>query len=126
MLDQYLKMQVETATPGELLLMVYEGAIRSLEKAKLKLSKNSIEEATELLFKAQDAIAELIGALNLEAGEVANSLYNLYSFMLRKLNDAAIKKQKNLIDEVIGLLNSLKEAWEEVVKRGTKGIVVQA
>ncbi len=126
MLDQYLRIQVETATPGELVLMVYESTIRSLEKAKLKLSKNNVEEANESLFKAQNAIAELIGALNLEVGEIATSLHNLYSFMLRKLNDAVIKKQKNPIDEVITLLNSLKEAWEEVVKRGTKGIVVQA
>ena len=51
MLDQYRQMQVDTATPGELVVMVYECAIRSLEQAKLKLSRNHVEEANECLFR---------------------------------------------------------------------------
>ena len=126
MLDQYRRMEVETATPGELILMVYDSTIRSLEKAKFKLSQNKVEEANEFLFKAQDCIAELMNALNLDVGDIAKSLHRLYTFMLNHLNDVMVKKQRKSIDETIALLNSLKETWEEILKRETGRIVVQA
>ncbi len=126
MIDQYRQIQVETATPGELILMVYDIAISSLKKARLKLSEGNLEEANNSLLKAQNAIAELMCALNLDVDEIAKSLYSLYAYMLRRLNDSVIRKQAKPIDEVVNLLSSLKEAWEEIVKRETGGVAVQA
>ncbi len=126
MLEQYLQIQVETATPGELVLLVYDSTIRSLEKAKLKLSKDREEDANELIYKAQNAIAELMSSVNLDVGEISNSLYSLYSFMLRHLNDAIMQKQRKCIDDVINLLNNLKGAWEEIVRREPNGSIIQA
>ena len=113
---KYRETQIMTASPGELIIMLYDGAIKYASQAKIYLSGRDIEKANNSLLKAQDIIAELMGSLNLDVGKIAKDLYALYEYMLYKLTMANIKKDDKAVEEVIGLLSTLRSAWEQIVR----------
>jgi len=96
---------------GELIVMLYDGAIRYLEQAKANLKG---KDYSDLLFKAQDVITELMCSLNFEAGDIAKSLYNLYDYINRRITQANIDKDPQPIEEVVGYLKELRGAWAEI------------
>jgi len=104
-------------TPGELILMVYDGAIGYLKKAEEMLNKGDKKGQQKMLCRAQDCITELMCSLNMEAGEVANSLYRLYDYSNRRLAQANNQAQGEPIKEVLSILSELKEGWNEAVQR---------
>jgi flagellar protein FliS len=79
--------------------------------------KDKIEERTKHLFKAQDAVTELLSALRVDVGEVAQNLYKLYDYILRSLVDAGVRNNKNKIVEVVGYLESLRDAWDAAIRQ---------
>ena len=85
----YRHASIDTADQGKLILIAYDVAIKN---CKLALEKfdcvNMIEERTRHVFKAQDAVTELLSALRVDVGEVAHNLYRLYDYILRSLVDA--------------------------------------
>lgn len=113
--NKYREIQVATATPGQLLLMLYDGAIRFTREAGAALTAGQIEESNRLLQRAQDVLAELMSTLNPDAGQIAQNLYSLYEYMQRRLIEANIKKDPQAAEEVLGLLSGLREAWAEAV-----------
>ncbi|MFR9710713.1 flagellar export chaperone FliS [Paenibacillus sp. MB22_1] len=118
----YQKNKYETASPHRLILMLYNGAIQFAGKAKDAIDKKDIEKTNSFIQKTEDIIYELISSLNLkEGGELASNLNNLYLYMIDRLIEANIKKLIAPIDEVIGILEELRSAWEEIGKRGTLG-----
>lgn len=118
----YQKNKYQTASPHKLTLMLYNGAIQFSIKAQNAIRQGNIPDSNMYIQKAQNIIYELISSLNTkEGGEIAHNLNQLYFYMLDKLIEANIKKQDNLIDDVIKPLNELKEAWEEIGKGGTLG-----
>ncbi|MCT2195921.1 flagellar export chaperone FliS [Paenibacillus sp. p3-SID1389] len=118
----YQKNKYETASPHRLTLMLYNGAIQFAGKAKEAIDKRDIEETNSNLKKTQDIIYELISSLNIkEGGELALNLKKLYFYMIDRLIEANIKKLTAPVDEVIGMLQELRSAWEEIGKRGTLG-----
>lgn len=120
--DKYKNMQIQTATPGQLILMLYEGAIKFCKLAKKGIEEKNLMDANKYLIKVQDIITELMISLDMKAGgEIAKNLYSLYDYMLRRLLDANIKKSAEIVDEVQGLIEELKDAWAEAVKK-TGGI----
>ena len=78
---QYQRTQIETADQGKLLLMLYEGALRFLGRARKALQDEDPEASNNNLVRVQDIVAELMASLDLEAGEVAASLFRLYEYM---------------------------------------------
>jgi len=104
-------------TPGELILMVYDGAIEYLKKAEEMLNKGDMEGKQKMLFRAQDCITELMSSLNMDAGEIANSLYRLYDYSNRRLAQANVQAQGEPIKEVLSILSELKKGWNEAVQR---------
>lgn len=112
---KYREMQVTTATPGQLLLMLYDGAIRFCRDACVALEAGKTEESHRLLLRAQDIVAELMSTLNFEAGPMAQNLYNLYEYMQRRLIEANVKKDRQVVEEVVELLDGLREAWHTAV-----------
>lgn len=116
--QEYKRKQIETAKPGELIVMLYDAALDSLKLAEQALKiegPERIEKFHNALIKAQNIITELLVALDLErGGEVAKNLFRLYEFMHRRLVDANITKTVEPIHEVKGLLETLREAWAEV------------
>ena len=114
--QQYKNNQVDTADPKQLIIMLYDGAIRFLETASARISDfHHYSEVNEKILKAQDIITELMLALNMdEGGEIAGNLFNLYAYMKKELIEGNIKKNKAHIDSVVTLLKELKVAWEKV------------
>lgn len=113
---QYRQVQINTASPGKLILMLYQGAIKALKKAIEKIDQKEFGEKGDQLIKAQDIIMELNLALDMKKGEIAHSLNQIYLYAYRKLVVANLEVDKEAIREVIGLLENLYEAWEIAVK----------
>lgn len=113
--DQYKRVQVETASQGRLILMLYNGAIKNLRNAQQCIQCNDINGAHRMLIKTQDIIKELNITLNMSAGEIAKNLRDLYLYMHKRLVEANVAKDNEMIEEVIGLLSTLKEAWDAII-----------
>ena len=109
--ERYRQTQIQTAGPLELIIMMYDGAIRFINQAKKALAEKDFALANQTLQKAQDIIDELNINLNLEAGEIAVNLRNLYVFINQRLIEANMKKDGKILDEVLQLLTTLRGSW---------------
>ncbi len=120
--EQYKTTQISTATPGQLVVMLYEGAIKFCKLAKMGIEQKNVQTANNNLIKVQNIVQELKLGLDMKAGgEIAKTLDSLYEYMLRRLIEANIKKDAIIISEVQSSLEELKEAWVEAVRQ-TGGI----
>lgn len=113
-LKQYQQTQIQTASPEKLLIMLYNGCIGFLNKAKMYMEQDDKEQTNKFLLKAQAIITEFMDTIEFEPNpEFANNLYSLYEFMNHTLIQANIKKDPEKVDTVLNLLKTLKSAWEE-------------
>jgi flagellar protein FliS len=120
-LKQYQTTQIQTATPEKLLIMLYNGAINFLNKAKVYIEEKDFAQTNTFLLKAQAIISEFMNTLEWEPNrEFAQNLYSLYEFMNHTLIQANIEKNSEKIDVVIDLLKTLKSAWEEAAIKVSK------
>lgn len=115
-----------TAPPGQIILMLYDGAVRFLERALLGFGKNDPAEFNMAvhnnLQRAQDIIRELDCALNMEqGGELAATLHRLYDYFESRIQASNLKKQAAGIQEVIDHLNVLRDAWATMLRGQTDG-----
>lgn len=108
-------MQVETASQGRLIIMLYDGALKNLRGAQNCIAHKDINGAHTLLIKTQDIIKELNITLNMNAGEISQNLRSLYVYMLKCLAEANMAKDSAKVGEVIELLSTLKEAWDSII-----------
>ncbi|MCB1167142.1 MAG: flagellar export chaperone FliS [Leptospiraceae bacterium] len=115
--DAYKDTEIQTANQGKLIVMLYDGAIRFLRIAQENLNPRTYDVANNNIIKAQDIITELMLSLNMEGGEVAQNLFNLYAYMKKRLLEANMAKDAAIITEVINLIDPLKSAWEEVLRK---------
>jgi flagellar protein FliS len=116
--QMYRQTQTQTAGPGELLLMLYRGAVRFVGTGIDGIERRDIEAAHSGLVKAQAIVAELQGTLDLErGGDVAKNLWSLYDYMNRRLVEANLRKDVVPAREIQGLLRELLAAWEAAVKQ---------
>lgn len=115
--QQYKKNQVEMASPEELVLLCYKGAIRYLKQALIRWDKVSNEDIHNYLMTAQALIEELTIGLNLDQDEsgIAKNLLHLYDYMYRQLVEANHKKDPKPVQEVMEMLEDLKATWEEIL-----------
>ncbi len=113
----YKTANVDTADQGKLILIAYDVAIKHCRMALEKFTDTKmIEERTKHLYKVQDAISELMGSLRLDVGEIAQNLYRLYDYMLRRLVHANAKSESECIKEVLGYLLDLRGAWSDAIQ----------
>ena len=116
-LKQYQQTQVQTASPEKLLIMLYDGAIQFLNKAKVSIQNKNIEDSHNNIIGAQKIVTEFMNTLDMKAGgQVAENLYSLYEYLHYRLVQANIKKDEKMVEEVIGHLRDLKATWEEAIK----------
>lgn len=120
---QYSQVQIRTANKGKLIVMLYQGAIRFMRKALLRLEKKDMEGKGHNLIKAQDIVLELLYALDQDmlakGNELALNLQRLYLYAYRRLVYANTHADPGPIEEVIGLMSNLLEAWQEVAVGGS-------
>jgi flagellar protein FliS len=103
----YRKVTTETADPLELVVMLYRGAISFLNGAEKAMLARDID---------QDIVAELMGTINLDAGEVAVNLMRLYDFMQQRLIKANLTKDPSYSAEVRAMLIELLETWDAIAR----------
>jgi flagellar secretion chaperone FliS len=119
--QSYRQIATQTASPGQLVLMLYEGAIRFLERARLGFAIEDPAESNETINnnvqRAQDIIHELGVSLNMsEGGEFAARMSQLYEYMHWRLMDSNIKKDEDGIRETIRRLTDLRDAWAAMMQ----------
>ena len=109
----YQENRVMTQTPGRVVVMLYEGAIKFLRQAAAELEAGKYIEKGKSINRAVDIIQELNVTLNMEAGgEIAKNLRRLYSFMLDCLFQANVRKDAGMIRQTLKLLEELNEGWK--------------
>ncbi|EPG76035.1 flagellar protein FliS [Leptospira fainei serovar Hurstbridge str. BUT 6] len=122
--EQYKSNEISTVSQGRLIVMLYEGAIRFLNVAMENNTPRKYDVVNNNILKAQDIVTELMLALNLEdGGEVANNLLGIYVYVKKRLLEANMRKDSEIMKEIIKYLEDLKNAWDEVEKK-EKGSVV--
>jgi flagellar protein FliS len=118
----YKQTSVTTANRGQLLLMLYEGAINNVKKASLAIDKKDIALKGQAIGKAHDIINELLNTLDFEVGgEIARDLERLYNFMTEQLVKANMESSKESLQTVQRLMETLLEGWKVAVEQVNKG-----
>lgn len=113
--QSYQQHAVLTAPPGQLVVMLYDGAIRFLRRAAHAAEQGDTVKSNQSLQRAEAIIDELLVTLDYErGGEIATSLRDLYLFCRRHLNEARLEKAGEKIDTVIGLLSELRDAFAQI------------
>ena len=119
----YRTTQVQTSSPAELILLLYDGAIKYCRQAEAHLDNGERELAHNALLRSQDIIDELAVSLDFSASEeIAQGLAQLYDYMGQRLIEANIKKDKAPITEVVAMLQELRETWAEVAKMAQRRV----
>lgn len=113
--NAYLRSKVMTATPAELTLMLYEGAIKFVNKAIMSIEKDDVMGAHNNLMKTQRIIEELRASLD-HKYPVAKEFDTVYEYILRRLVEANIKKDKDILEEILEHLRTMRDTWKEVMK----------
>lgn len=111
----YFQTQVTTTSQGDLVVMLYDGAIKFLNQAKVYLAANDMAKKGLAISKALDVINELDSSLNMEkGGELSNNLHGLYAFCTNQLVMANLKKDPERIDHVLKVLTGIRSAYAEI------------
>jgi len=113
--NQYQKTSLVTAGKLDLIIMCYDKVIQSLHQVKLNYKAKAFEAKANALQKGLNIINELQSSLDCErGGEIAKSLDALYAYLTRRLLEGDLKEDLSAFDEVIHIMNELKEAWESI------------
>jgi flagellar protein FliS len=120
-LASYKAIAIDTASPGKLILMLFDGALRFLRTAEEGFRLENPRERQEIihnnLLKAQNIVAELQRSLNVrDGGEFAVNMFRLYDFMMTRLIDANVKKDPENIRIVLRLLGEIRDAWDQMLR----------
>lgn len=120
---QYANNKVMTASPAELTLMLYEGAIKFCNIAIMGIEEGSIQKAHDNIMKAEQIIQELKATLN-HKYPVAQDFENIYNYLIRRIHEANIRKDKAILEEVNEHLRGVRDTWKEVMYRSKTGEAV--
>lgn len=116
--NPYLRTRIMTASPEELRLMLYEGAIRFCHQGAEALGRNACEDAHNALMRAQKIVLELSSSLQRDASpDLCDKLSALYIFIYRKLVEANVSHDLKSLEEALKLLEFEKETWELLMAR---------
>ena len=114
---QYRKVTTQTASPGDLLLQLYQAAIKNAGQAGEAIDRADVARAHRHIIRTQDIIAELQRTLDRErGGDIAGQLDRLYTYMLQRLIAANVHKDRAPLDEIAALMRQLLAAWQVAVR----------
>lgn len=115
--QQYQTTQVKTASTGDLVLLLYDGAIRFLARAELAIGEHRLDAAGADIVRGQDIVLELMSGLEMEqGGELAANLRDLYLYMYQTLVKANLRKDVEQVRLVVRLLDRVRGAWRTVIR----------
>lgn len=112
----YANSRITTASPAELTLMLYEGAIKFCNIAIVAIEKKDIEKAHTNIMKVENIITEFQATLD-HKYPVAQDFDNVYSYLQERLVQANLKKDAEILEEVLGHLRTMRDTWKEVMQK---------
>jgi flagellar protein FliS len=110
----YQTNSVTTATPGELTLMLYNGAIKFIKQTKAAISEKKLDKAHEYNVRVQDILNELIITLDRKY-PIAEQLLLMYDYLLRRMIEANLHKDTAILDEVEGFFVQFRDTWKQAM-----------
>ena len=113
--NAYKNQQIMTASPEELTLMLYNGAIRFIVESMQAIDQDNIEKANKANLRAQDIVREFMCTLDMQY-EVSEGYFKLYDYIEHRLIQANIKKDKNQLEEAKNMLQELRDTWVQAMK----------
>ena len=116
---QYNNNKIMTASPQELTLMLYDGAIKFNNIAMAAIDENDVQKAHINIMKVQRIIEEFQMTLNFKY-EVANDFNNVYNYIMGRLREANMTKDKEILEEVSTHLHTMRDTWKEAMKLAAK------
>ncbi|MEV5029656.1 flagellar export chaperone FliS [Paenibacillus sp. LPE1-1-1.1] len=114
--NKYIQNTIQSATPGQLLIMLYDGAIRFCRQGIEAIKEQRYSDANTNLIKVQDIISEFVITID-RANPVSENLIKLYEYFNSRLIEANVKKNIEPVEEVLGYLIDLKETWIQASKQ---------
>jgi len=121
--NTYIENQVMTAGPAKLIAMLYDGAIDFIKRAEESIKNKDYVEANRFIKRAQDVVMELNLSLDVErGGDIAMNLRSLYNYFYRRLIEANIKKDIEILKEVRQFISELSEVWKEAMRKEGKNL----
>ena len=110
----YVETQVATATPEQLVIMLYNGAVQRCQTARRAMAERDWEATHHSLVKAQAIVAEMMASLDLEqGGELAGGLWRIYDYVYHQLVQANLLREVQRVEECQKLLQMLLDGWQE-------------
>jgi flagellar protein FliS len=113
--NKYRNNVIMTASPQELTLMLYDGALKFCRQAIMVIEEDKIKEAHDYIVRVEDIIEEFQATLD-KKYEISSNLELLYDYIYRRLVEANIQKDKDILEEVYGLIKELRDTWKEAMK----------
>lgn len=115
----YANNKIMTASPAELTLMLYDGAIKFCNIAIVGIEQKDIEKAHNNIMKVENIITEFRATLD-DKYEVAKDFDNVYVYLQERLREANIKKDAEILEEVLKHLRTMRDTWKEVMAINAK------
>lgn len=116
----YKNNSVNYASKEQLLLMLLDGAVKFAKISRQAIVDKDIQKAHNSLVRTQDIFTELMVSLDTTKGDWGKDLLNIYKFINSKLAEANYKKSLDIMDEIIPLIEQVKDMWNEVYKKAKK------
>lgn len=116
----YANNKIQYASPAELTLMLYEGAIKFCNRAIVACEKQDIKEAHTNIMKTERIIGEFQATLNMKY-PVAQDFDRVYSYLMERLIQANLKKDPEILEEVLKHLRTMRDTWKEVMRLTNNG-----
>jgi len=118
--NKYLETSVQTASPAQLMIMLWDGAIRYSKLSIEAMNNGNYQDANSNLQRVQDIISEFMITLD-RTSSIAEGLLSLYDYFQRRLIEANIQKRVDYIEEVMGFLIEMKETWVQAAMMAKTG-----
>ena len=119
--QNYLRTKVLTATPEQLQMLLFDGAIRFGEQAKIALEQKNFEQTFQLIGRTQKIVNQLIYALNPDISpDLCKKLTSLYNYAYRKLAEASIQHKVESLDEALKVLKYQRQTWAMLMENLAK------
>lgn len=118
--DRYKQSSVQTSTPAQLLIMLYDGAIRFIRGGIAAINDKDYQKKNELIGKAQTIVSELRASLN-HNYEISEQLDKLYEYINYLLIESNIRNEVDKAEEALGYLTELRESWVQASKELASG-----
>ncbi|MFF2287620.1 flagellar export chaperone FliS [Peribacillus butanolivorans] len=113
--QSYQQNSVNTASPGELTLMLYNGCLKFITLGKKAIAEKNFQEKNKNLIKAQKIIQELMVTLKMDLA-ISKELMSLYDYLNRRLIEANIKSDLDILEEVEGFVMEFRDTWKEAIQ----------